>query len=122
MAAHSFGVRGLVASVVMVGFGVILSLGSSPGGAATTAAHPTMPPGYVRVSSPAVTVTAGLDACGQVTCPVDSSGVQTVPQGGGVYAPSGSTVASMNSSYPDANGIAWDGCANNGTGDPLGIT
>ena len=115
MAAHSFRVRGLVASVVMVGFGVILSLGSSPGGAATTAVHPTMPPGYVQVSSPCVRIAAGQDACGQVTCPVDSSGVQTVPQGGGVYVPSGSTVASVNSSYPDANGIAWDGCATDAT-------
>src|SRR6266566_1236007 len=80
-----------------------LSLGVATGRATTTAVHPTMPPGYAQVSG-AAAATANSDAFAQATCPVDSAGVQTVPQGGGAYVASISTAASMNSSYPDTNG------------------
>jgi hypothetical protein len=79
----------------------------------------TTPPGYAQVQSATVLMLPGEDVFVQATCPKTASGVQTVPQGGGVFSSSTGTEADVNSSYPDPNGISWDGNANDG---PLGRT
>jgi hypothetical protein len=61
-----------------------------------------VPQHWTLVSSPSITVASGQDGFAQATCPAG-----TVPHGGGAFI-GGPVGSSLNSSYPDPNGVSWD--------------
>jgi hypothetical protein len=74
------------------------------------------PAGYKLVSSGFITIANGTQALGRATCPRTSSGAIRRPQSGGVFISSSSLFANVNSSFPDGDGVSWDGYVNNASG------
>jgi hypothetical protein len=73
-----------------------------------------LPAGYLLVSSGFMPAPNGVQSQGYVACPPTSLGVARYPQGGGVFVTSGSTSASVNSSFP--SGVTWNADVNNASG------
>ncbi len=74
--------------------------------------------GYTQVSSPTVQALPSQAASAKATCPMTAFG-QTVPLSGGVLNSASTTL--VNSSYPDPDGISWDGTGNNGGTNPSSV-
>lgn len=74
------------------------------------------PAGYKLVHTGFITVPNGSQVFGRATCPRTTTGAIRRPQSGGVFVTSSSLYANVNSSYPDANGVSWDGYVNNYSG------
>lgn len=100
---------------------ILLLAGGTTAAAKTTTlgapgASTTKPAGYKLVSSGSITVPNGSQVFGKATCPRTSTGAIRRPQSGGVFVSSASVYASVNSSYPDSNGVSWDAYVNNDSG------
>jgi hypothetical protein len=99
---------------------LVLAGGTTAAAKTATLGAPTVstikPAGYKLVSSGFITIGNGTQVFGRATCPRTSSGAIRRPQSGGVFISSGSVFANINSSWPDSNGVSWDGWVNNDSG------
>jgi hypothetical protein len=102
---------GSALTILVLAGGTTAAAKTDTRGAPATAT--TKPAGYTLVTSGFISVANFSQASGQVTCPRTSSGAIRRPQSGGVFVSSSSLYANVNSSYPDSDGVSWDGYVNN---------